>query len=187
MKTFFTSDTHFGHGRVIELCKRPFADLANMDDAMVRAWNDRVAPDDIVWHVGDFAMGRDEKIEATFHRLNGVKHLVLGNHDEEREEILTLPWASISQIAITIVDGQRITMCHYPMKSWPQARKGAIHLFGHMHGRLKGTKRSLDVGADCWNFQPVTLDEIRRRLKTLPADPDLKDDYFAGQPKMESQ
>jgi calcineurin-like phosphoesterase family protein len=112
MKPFFTSDTHFGHSRVIELCKRPFDDTTAMDEAMIRAWNDRVAPDDIVWHVGDFDMGRDDKIEATFHRLNGVKHLVLGNHDEEREE-------------------------------------------------------------------------IRRRLKTLPADPYLKDDYFAGQPKTE--
>jgi calcineurin-like phosphoesterase family protein len=182
MKTFFTSDTHFGHTRVIELCKRPFADATAMDEAMIRAWNTRVATDDIVWHVGDFAMGRDERIEATFHRLNGVKHLVIGNHDEDNEAILTLPWASISQIATTIVEGQRITMCHYPMKSWPHARKGAIHLFGHMHGRLKGTKRSLDVGTDCWNFQPVTLDEILCKLKTLPTDPDLSDAYFAGQP-----
>jgi calcineurin-like phosphoesterase family protein len=40
-------------------------------------------------------MGHDEKIEATFHRLNGVKHLVIGNHDEDNEAILTLSWASI--------------------------------------------------------------------------------------------
>lgn len=71
-------------------------------------------------------------------------------------------------------------MCHYPMKSWPNARKGAIHLFGHMHGRIRGTKRSLDVGADCWAFQPISLSEIRQRLKTLPADGEIPDAYFAG-------
>jgi calcineurin-like phosphoesterase family protein len=180
MKTFFTSDTHFGHSRVIELCKRPFADATAMDEAMILAWNIRVGPNDVVWHVGDFAMGRDEKIEATFHRLNGVKHLVIGNNDEDNEAILTLPWASVSQIAKTIINGQRITMCHYPMKSWPHARKGAIHLFGHMHGRLRRTKRSLDVGTDCWSFQPVTLDKIRRKLKTLPNNPDISDAYFAS-------
>lgn len=182
MATSFTADTHFGHGRVIDLNKRPFADAAAMDEAIIIAWNARVQPDDVVWHLGDFALGRPEKIESTFHRLAGFKHLVVGNHDEDNEAILTLPWASVSQIASTIVDGHRVTMCHYPMKSWPNARKGAIHLFGHMHGRLAGTKRSLDVGVDLWNYAPVSLSEIRRRLKSLPADPELPDTYFAGQP-----
>ncbi|MCC0004712.1 MAG: metallophosphoesterase [Methylobacteriaceae bacterium] len=173
MTTWFTADTHFTHARIIDLAKRPFPNAAAMDEAMIAAWNTRVQPDDTVWHLGDFAFGRDERIEAVFHRLTGIKHLVIGNHDEGKEALLTLPWASISQIATTIVDGQRIAMCHYPMMSWPQATKGAIHLFGHMHGRLRGTRHSIDVGVDCWGFQPVTLTNIRRRLATLPLDPDL--------------
>ncbi len=174
MTTWFTADTHFGHVRIIELAGRPFADVAAMDEALIAAWNARVQPDDTVWHLGDFAFGRDQRIDAIFHRLSGVKPLVAGNHDDGNEAILTLPWASISQIATTVVDGQRIAMCHYPMKSWPEATKGTIQLFGHMHGRLSGTWRSLDVGVDCWGYQPVALGEIRRRLATLPVDPDLE-------------
>lgn len=184
MTVWFTSDTHFGHARVIALNDRPFSDVAAHDAALIDAWNARVQPDDSVWHLGDFALGRDADIEATFHRLNGVKHLVVGNHDEDRDTILALPWASLSRIATTVVDGQRIAMCHYPMKSWPHARKGAIHLFGHMHGRIRGTKRSLDIGVDVWKFRPVSLEEIRRRLRTLPSDPELPDAYFAKRPSV---
>jgi len=50
-----------------------------------------------------------------------------------------------------------------------------------MHGRVKGSMRSLDVGTDCWNLKPATLDEIRHRLKTLPTNPDLSDAYFKTQ------
>jgi calcineurin-like phosphoesterase family protein len=178
-KTWFTSDTHFGHARIIELARRPFVDVHAMNESMIRAWNERVAPDDTVWHLGDFGLGSDETIEETFHRLHGVKHLVIGNHDAEREVTLNLAWASVNLIATITVDGQKISMCHYPMKSWPMARKGAIHLFGHMHGRLKGTNRSLDVGTDAWSFQPILLRDILRRLKTLPGDPELSDSYFS--------
>lgn len=73
MTTWFTADTHFGHARVIDLNGRPFADANTMDEAMIAAWNARVQPDDTVWHLGDFALGRDEKIVATFRRLAGIK------------------------------------------------------------------------------------------------------------------
>ena len=147
-----------------------------MDEALIRNWNERVQPDDALWHVGDFAFGRDaERIDALFGRLNGEKHLVIGNHDEDNEAVMTLPWVSTSVIATIAVDDQHVTLCHYPMRTWPRARKAAIHLFGHMHGRWRGTSRSLDVGADAWGFKPVSLREIRQRLKTLPHDTDFVD------------
>ena len=181
MATWFTADTHFGHVRIIELSRRPFDDVRAMDEALVQNWNERVAPDDTIWHVGDFAFGRDDaRIDALFGRLNGTKHLVIGNHDVDNEAILTLPLASVSDIASTLVDTQHVTMCHYPMRTWPKARKGAMHLHGHMHGKLKGTDRSLDVGVDAWRFRPVCLAEIRRRLRTLPRDPAFADEAAAN-------
>lgn len=175
--TWFTADTHFCHRRIIELAKRPFPDFKVMNEALIRAWNERVAPDDVVWHVGDFACTkREEEIAPIFHRLNGVKHLILGNHDVENEGTLALPWASMSERKLAHVEHQMICMDHYPMKTWPRARKGAIHLFGHVHGALRGTDRSLDVGVDSWDFKPVSLAEIRRRLAKLPPDPDFRQD-----------
>lgn len=176
-KEWFVADPHFCHRRIVEMARRPFADHREMNEALIRNWNGRVALDDVVRVVGDFACTkRTEEIAPIFHRLNGVKHLVLGNHDEECAETLALPWASITVRDVVNVDSQVICLSHYPMRSWPRARKGAIHLFGHHHGTLRGTDRSLDVGVDCWDYRPVSLPEIRKRLAMLPPDPDFRQD-----------
>lgn len=171
MATWFTSDTHFGHARIIGLAHRPFSSVREMDEALIRAWNERVQLNDVVWHIGDFSFEQDAgRIDEIFSRLNGEKHLIVGNHDEDNEATMTLPWASTSVLAAPKIDGEYVALCHYPMKTWPKARKGAIHLHGHMHGRLKGSARSLDVGVDAWGFKPASLAEIRQRLRTLPSD-----------------
>ena len=109
--------------------------------------------------------------------MNGVKHLVIGNHDAENAGVLTLPWANTpSHLAETSVDGIAVVMCHYPLRSWQGVGKGAIHLFGHMHGRLAGNRQSCDVGVDAWEYRPVALDEISRRLKTQPPYPEKVSD-----------
>lgn len=55
--TFFTSDTHFGHANIINLCNRPFKDVNHMNDMLVENWNSVVSDDDTVFHLGDFALG----------------------------------------------------------------------------------------------------------------------------------
>ena len=78
MTVFFTSDTHFGDHRTLNLYKRPFASTAEMDEALVESWNAVVADGDIVWHLGDFARTAKRAAEI-LPRLNGEKHLV-SNH-----------------------------------------------------------------------------------------------------------
>lgn len=181
MATWFTSDTHFGHARIIELARRPFSSVREMVEALIRAWNERVQPNDVVWHAGDFSFEQDAcRIDEVFARLNGEKHLIVGNHDEGNEATLTLPWASTSVLTAPKIGEEYVALCHYPMKTWPKARKGVIPLHGHMHGRLRGTTRSLDVGVDAWGFIPVSLAEIRHRLRSFAPDPafirDIDDD-----------
>ncbi len=81
MTTFFTSDTHFSHARIIELSNRPFRDVQHMNEMLIKNWNDRVGPDDHVYHLGDVALGSFEDSIKCVARLNGIKHLVVGNHD----------------------------------------------------------------------------------------------------------
>jgi calcineurin-like phosphoesterase family protein len=173
-RTFFTADPHFCHGRMIELARRPFSSTSEMDETMIRMWNEVVSFDDEVEIVGDFAVTTDDaRIESIYHRLNGIKSLTVGNHDEDNEAILTLPWASVETQKTVQVGDENVFLSHYPFKTWPGARKGTIHLYGHMHGRLRGTNRSLDIGVDSWGFKPVLIGDIRKRLKTLPPDPDF--------------
>jgi len=81
MTTWFTSDTHFGHKRIIELSNRPFDSVENMNEQLVENWNYFVKPEDTVYHLGDVALGSFLESLAYVGRLNGIKHLVVGNHD----------------------------------------------------------------------------------------------------------
>ena len=82
MRTLFTADTHFGHAGARALYRRPFASVAEMDLAMIASWNAAVAPDDEVWHLGDFAVRRSaEQVADLLARLHGRKHLLIGNND----------------------------------------------------------------------------------------------------------
>lgn len=81
MALFFTSDTHFGHANIINLSNRPFADVQEMNEALVANWNSVVGPDDFVYHLGDVALGPIRDSLEYIRRLNGYKMLIIGNHD----------------------------------------------------------------------------------------------------------
>lgn len=81
MTIFHTSDTHFGHKRIIELCNRPFSDVNEMNWRLVHNWNKVVEPSDTVYHHGDVALGSIEESLALVKQLNGHKILIVGNHD----------------------------------------------------------------------------------------------------------
>ncbi len=81
MTTWFTSDTHFGHENIIKYCDRPFGSVDEMNKTIIRNWNSYVAPEDIVYHLGDVALGQITDSLNCVSALNGHKILVLGNHD----------------------------------------------------------------------------------------------------------
>ncbi len=172
---FFTADHHFGHANIIPQCRRPFNDVREMDEAMVERWNAVVKARDDIWHVGDFAYRAfSEATDRTFRRLHGRKRLIIGNHD--RQSTRALPWAEPpAHLAVLKEAGSRIVLCHYGLRVWPSMHHGTISLYGHSHGRLPGHSRALDVGVDNWDFFPVSIDQIRERLATLPAytDPEI--------------
>ncbi len=82
---FFTSDLHFGHVNICEYSGRPFAHgpdgVEEMNEQIIENWNEDVGPDDLVYVLGDFAMGRIAETLPLGRRLNGHKVLVAGNHD----------------------------------------------------------------------------------------------------------
>lgn len=161
-RTFVTADTHFGHAAILRLAKRPFKSLAAMDDGLVNRWNAKVGPDDRVWHLGDFAFRNEAAPETYRARLNGRIHLVFGNHDDPSLRGRADLFESVSDLAELNWNGQRIALCHYPMRDWPGAFGGAWHLFGHEHGRLdrEPLGLSLDVGVDSHGFAPLALEEV---------------------------
>ncbi|KQN93591.1 metallophosphoesterase [Sphingomonas sp. Leaf231] len=158
MTVFFTGDTHFGDHRTINIQKRPFASVAEMDTVLIERWNATVAPEDVVWHLGDVAR-RAADVPALLARLHGIKHLLRGNNDPDETAAAT-GWASVVDYAEIEVDGRRLVLCHYPFRSWNGQHKGALNLHGHSHGRLKPMPRQFDVGVDARDFAPVRLQQL---------------------------
>ena len=168
MAVHFTADTHFGHGGALGLFRRPFPSVAAMDEALALAWNAAVAPSDTVWHLGDVAVrAKPERVAHLLARLNGAKHLIAGNNDGDATRACA-GWASVRDYAEIELDGRRLVLCHYPLRSWNGMAKGALNLHGHSHGRMAPLTRQFDVGVDVWGFRPVGLETLlaSRRRRT---------------------
>lgn len=156
MATYFTSDTHFGDHRVLNLYPRPFASVAEMDAELIRRWNAVVEADDEVWHLGDFARTAPRAAEVLA-QLNGRKHLILGNNDPAQTGG---GWESVASYAEIEREGRFLVLCHYPFRSWNRQNKGGLNLHGHSHGRMKELARQFDVGVDVWDYRPASLPRL---------------------------
>jgi calcineurin-like phosphoesterase family protein len=168
---WFTSDTHFGDPRVLRIDKRPFKTVPEHDAALVAFWNETVAPDDEVWHLGDFALHAPaERIDGLLASLNGRKHLVTGNNDGPAT-LAASGWASVQAYAELNLGGTALVMCHYAFRTWKNMGRGWIDLHGHSHGKLKPQTRQYDVGVDAWEYRPVSLETIRGVRRRRPSGP----------------
>ncbi|WP_419730776.1 metallophosphoesterase [Lichenicola sp.] len=164
MTVFFTADTHFGHGGARGLYRRPFASTAEMDVAMLRAWNETVGLLDEVWHLGDFAVGpTPDRTALLLEGLSGIKHLVTGNNDSAGTRALP-GWSTVQDYAELVIENTGLVLCHYAFRSWRNMQRGWLNLHGHSHGRLAPPMpRQFDVGVDCRGFRPVQLADLQRR------------------------
>jgi calcineurin-like phosphoesterase family protein len=156
---YFTADTHFGDPRVLRIDRRPFANIAEHDDALAQNWNDVVSPEDEVWHLGDFMSPKAGDCAEVLGRLNGRKHLVVGNNDPA-STARSPGWDSVQHYAELRLAGFHLILCHYAFRTWNQMGKRSINLHGHSHGRLKPFPRQYDVGVDAQGLCPVTLEGL---------------------------
>ncbi|SKA36293.1 metallophosphoesterase family protein [Consotaella salsifontis] len=170
MALFFTSDTHFTDPRILRIDRRPFANLSAHDEALIANWNAVVAPSDEVWHLGDFARGSQDHVEALLARLNGSKHLIIGNNDGPAT-LEASGWASVHHYTEMTIDDRLVILCHYPFRTWNGMSRKSVDLHGHSHGKLSPTTRQYDVGVDVWDFRPVGFEEIvTRRRRAVSRD-----------------
>lgn len=185
---YFTSDLHFWHKNVIRYCSRPFSTVEEMNEIMIKNWNDTVKPDDIVYCLGDFSLAM-RPVEAYTSRLNGVKYLVPGNHDfchsyhkksrnkENRDKWIEQyerhGWKVLpEQTTLDIPGVATVNMCHHPYvligpgddkyERWRPKDDGRWLLCGHVHEKWKVVGRMINIGVDQWNFKPVPITEIEK-------------------------
>lgn len=177
MTVFFISDTHFGHRNVIHFTKedgvtllrtfldsngnwRGFLSIEEMDEHIVDNWNKTVSPQDKVYHLGDFSLGKNPSIAG---RLNGHKRLVRGNHDNNKIK----EYAKYFEEIYGIRHLQGCALSHVPIH--PQSlKRWGLNIHGHLHGAviLKDGKPDPDyfnVSVERINYTPISVDEIMKQ------------------------
>lgn len=173
--TFLVSDTHFGHEKTCTVFKRadgsplrPFASVEEMDEEMIKRWNDRVRPKDKVYHLGDVVINR--KFLSVLGRLNGDKVLIRGNHDIFKLEDYTPYFRDIR--GCHVMNGMIFT--HIPVHEESLGRFGT-NVHGHLHYQRvmkikhKGAKPEVDLRYHCvcveqTDFAPISLEEVNARI-----------------------
>ena len=160
MNTFFTADTHFGHANIIKYCNRPYSSAQEMDEALIKNWNDKIKSGDIVYHLGDFSFGDAGKYVS---RLNGAIYYVRGNHDRPLENYLRVRQMNFPDVRAIKVGNQALFLSHYAHRVWPKSHRGTWHLYGHSHGTLPDdpNSNSFDCGVDCHNYAPLEFEEVK--------------------------
>ncbi len=162
---YFTSDLHFGHSNIIKYCLRPFTSRNQMDSTLIYNWNETVGNDDIVYILGDFTMkGADKRgqIEKIVRKLNGTKHLILGNHDTLKPlAYLEIGFKSVhTSLDLWIPEyEERYLLTHDPVHSITMPDE--IWLVGHVHQMFSELGNAINVGVDVRDFKPISFMEVQ--------------------------
>ena len=160
-QTFFTSDTHFGHGNIIKYCNRPFLteqeqemiakddrariskeSINKMNSVIIDGINSVVGPDDTLYHLGDFMFvgnNMDEGIKIGQSILDRIACkdiiFIFGNHDNK--QLLRRLFKRCYDLHEININGIKITLCHYAMVVWNCSHRGAWQLYGHSHNTIE--------------------------------------------------
>jgi Predicted phosphoesterase or phosphohydrolase len=79
---YLISDQHFYHRNIIIYGRNEFANLESMHEYIISKHNAAISDNDIVIFLGDFCFKKSQ-IHTIVEQLNGIKYLILGNHDQE--------------------------------------------------------------------------------------------------------
>lgn len=183
IKRWHISDTHFGHDNIRTHCERPFKTCHEMNKFMIDAWNDRVAPDDIVIHYGDFAEPKCKDPRPYLEKLQGHIFLIRGNHDKKQLLALMPMWANYMCAKIgnyncllnhrPVYPNEMINLAKDPFHDHDRTHNQADYDFiigGHIHngyvdkggkkvGRL-WTGKSLNISVELHDYAPIEEDEL---------------------------
>jgi calcineurin-like phosphoesterase family protein len=180
---FLVSDTHFGHAGVCRFMRndgvtklRPWNSAEEMDEFMVRAWNERVRPNDKVYHLGDVVINR--KSLPILNRLNGDKVLIRGNHDIFKDEDYTTYFRSLR--GYHVMNG--MILSHIPVHPESLGRLG-VNIHGHLHANRVKRARGVDartgevlysdendvryhcVCVEQTDFAPILFEDVIKRIR----------------------
>ncbi len=186
-KIWFTSDCHYFHTNVLKYCSRPYQNIEEMNEDLIRQHNKVVGPNDIVYNLGDFTFKGVKGAVSILKQLNGRHRFIRGNHDdwlfdneqkgiqairEVHDELLRqgshkgkVEW--IKDYYEFKNNGHLYCLMHFAFYTWHHAYKGSFNLYGHTHANIEHLirGRQMDVGVDnayklFGEYRPMSITEV---------------------------
>ena len=184
-KIFLTSDTHWGHERIIEFCNRPFKDVEEMNYKLIENWNKKVPVDGLVFHLGDFAWGGYPFWKKIREQLNGRIILIKGNHDE-KNMTPTAEQELFDYVTFQMkveIEGRKVYLNHVPFLCYGGTYRDPKGLVYQCHGHVHLSKNSpkgldiervlkyefptqYDVGVDFNNYAPISWLDLNFKIQS---------------------
>lgn len=192
MSIFLTSDQHFWHTNILKMGKgRPFKDIDEHNEILIKNWNAVVKPGDVVYVLGDvFFRSTLEMQNTLLKRLNGEKQLILGNHDNyqsHKKHLIDGIWKQIRYyhtFHAELKNGKdvKVVLSHYPILEFDGAfRENTLHVYGHIHTMnnyddiykglgFKAVHIGVDTSATFPNtmpFSPINLEDAWKKANDI--------------------
>ena len=163
------SDTHFGHANVLKFTDNNgnlirgsrFSSLEEMDEHIVDSWNSVVKDGDKVYHLGDVYFGQGHQV---LHRLRGQKRLILGNHDNGKDQNLL---SNFSKIQVwRMFPELNMLLTHVPVHPDSLEYKVQWNVHGHLHQHLVNDNRYFNASVEQLAYTPINIEDIRDQLRS---------------------
>lgn len=176
MAIFIVSDLHLGHDKPFIYGARGFENVEDMNETIIRKWNEVVGEEDDVFVLGDLVMGSLENLRL-LEELNGRIHIVRGNHDTDSRWDFYQELPNVVEVGNSLYlryDGYKFYLSHYPTITTradvrKPLKKCLVNLCGHTH--TKDPFEDWGIGmiyhceVDAHNCTPVRIEDIIRDLE----------------------
>lgn len=159
---YVTSDLHFGHKNIIEYADRPFSSVTEMDDVMIKNWNNTIKKRHKVFVLGDFSFYSKDVTKQIVSKLNGYKVLIMGNHDRARSVNWWQQVGFNEVIQFPIIIDSRYVLSHEPLEII-----NLINIHGHVHNNSEYSDYSESHGIVCVernNYTPIALNKLIQKI-----------------------
>ena len=159
----FIADLHLSHQNMAT--RRGFSSVEEHDEHIIAKWNDVVSKRDVTYILGDITMEKKSPY-ALLDKLNGRKHVVMGNHDRRQDvEVLLKHVDSVAGM----VQYKGIILTHCPIHPMELDYRFPKNIHGHIHDKqvmLGGLpieipdERYICVSCERVDYTPRTLEEL---------------------------
>ncbi len=173
---YFIADTHFNHENIIKYCSRPFKNKEEMNERLIKEWNQVISDDDIVYHLGDLILGERTEWENILSKLNGKKYIIRGNHDNAKtSEYEKYGFDVLVDVPIELEE-YKLILSHVPLPD-EMIKEGYVNVHGHIHKKklndvnerigvpeypseLYSEDKHICVSVDVTEFKPVSINKV---------------------------